>query len=502
MLLPKIDIYLISEKCKNIKKGDIKMKIKESKELLIISVLTLFHIVGIVYVNHLHSLSIENAVNATEGASLTYYGWIMWAMIFSLSIMWGVYLAKKSILYLISGIIVSIIISVIGLGMNNVDFYKFKEWFVIISMSFYFMLNVYMLYIYSHRNITLKTTNSLRSPITFVVSVRPIAGVNEKYMERVLRVIDGIKNQDIKKEILVFMADKTDGQIINALKGTDYKIFYNVAEKLLGANQAIGIAKYDLLYYVDDNTVIPNDAFKLQNYLDEETVCVSGVRYYPRSYKNNLFVDFYSRLTYSLFFGEKMKMQAMDIFVNYSGSNGLFKRSYLVENNFTYGNINRTEDVETSYRAYLVAGKKMKIVDIQSEDLAPKDFISLINQRMRWSEGWIQTHYQYFSRIKAQPFKLRVDLYRRALGTYIGFLLFPLSIALLFSEFNAIGMMLFAFNWLIGAVQIANAYKLELSEKIVGTVIFPVIFMFGYLIDTSAMLKVMNKDAEWFSTRK
>ena len=406
---------------------------------------------------------------------------------------------KKSIIYFTSGIVIFLVLVLTGIFLIS---HGIEKYLVIISAIFYFSLNGYLFYVYSHKNLPQKVSKNSKEPITFIISVRPLINGNESYADRVIKVVESVKKQDVEKEILVYMADKTDGLIVGALEGTDYKIFYNF-ERINGLNDAIIRAKYEYLYYLDDNTIIPKEAYTAQNYFDDQTVCVSGIRYYPKSYRNNLFVDFYSRLTYSMFFGEKLKMQTINTFVNFSGSHGLFKKSYLIKHKFISGEFNRTEDAESSYYAYLVENKKMKIIDIQSEDLPPKDMLSLINQRIRWSEGWLQTYYQYINKINnPKTFKLRLEFYRKFISTYFGIILMPLSIFLIFNKFSVIGFSILIVNWLAGIIQIVYAYKLEFKEKIVGAIFYPIIFIFGSLLDTAALVKIFNKDVEWYSTKK
>ena len=77
----------------------------------------------------------------------------------------------------------------------------------------------------------------------------------------------------------------------------------------------------------------------------------------------------------------------------FGGSNGIWKGQLLIDTKMDGDML--TEDIDSSVRTMLVGSKISYCSNMISYELAPLSWTSLINQRKRWSQGWLEVSLKY-----------------------------------------------------------------------------------------------------------
>ena len=94
----------------------------------------------------------------------------------------------------------------------------------------------------------------------------------------------------------------------------------------------------------------------------------------------------------------------------FGGSNGFWRTSVLHETRMRHSML--TEDIDSSIRAVVAGYKIAGDRDLISEELAPTEMKQLLNQRLRWAQGWFQVS---FRRVMPALLSPRVS-FRQKLG--------------------------------------------------------------------------------------
>lgn len=76
----------------------------------------------------------------------------------------------------------------------------------------------------------------------------------------------------------------------------------------------------------------------------------------------------------------------------FGGSNGYWRTPVLHETRMRHSML--TEDIDSSIRAIVAGYKIAGDRDLISEELAPTDLKTLLNQRLRWAQGWFQVSFR------------------------------------------------------------------------------------------------------------
>ena len=168
----------------------------------------------------------------------------------------------------------------------------------------------------------------------------------------------------------------------------------------------------------------------------------------------------------------------------FGGSNGFWRTQVLHETRMRHSML--TEDIDSSIRAVGAGYKIASDRDLVSEELAPTTLSQLLNQRLRWAQGWFQVSLQRISSVLSSP---HVSL-RQKLGLIhllVWRELFPwYSIQVL----PIMGYWVWAYGW----HYIQWAVPIFLATTIFTLSTGPSQILFAYLLAD----KAMRKRPSWF----
>lgn len=198
-------------------------------------------------------------------------------------------------------------------------------------------------------------------------------------------------------------------------------------------NYGINKTKGDIILTVDADSALESDAIEnLVQYFKDPNI--SSVVGNVKIADNNSFVGMIQKLEYLFGFYFKRSNAVMGAEYIAGGACAAFRKELFNEIGL-FDTTNKTEDIEMSMRIRLFGYKCTYAENVICYTEGPSNFHSLINQRLRWKKGRLDTFGKYrnlfFSRDKKHNKALTHFVLPFALLSELQLLFEPISIALL-----------------------------------------------------------------------
>jgi len=312
-----------------------------------------------------------------------------------------------------------------------------------------------------------------------------------------------------------FIYDKDKIEVIYAYTGKPLDITHQrlkkieVNSKYEGLKEGIKIAKGKYIGIIDATCLLIGDVCKAIQLLenDEKIACVQGIREVDPM-KRKFFTGWFSEISWKVIMDNKFRRQSLGKFVNFCGSTGIWKKRVLEELGFRPPNETLTEDIEISIRAYLNNYKVVITDSFKSYDYPPRNIMGLIRQRLRWSQGYMESLLCNFRDIihKKYDKKVKIDLiYQVVMNILLG------NYAIIFANASLLAWVVLMINN-IPTIYYIPAVILMIWNTAIGIIQFsysrlammlsPMLNTLLGIIQVSAVFKKILKDTDWYKSVK
>jgi biofilm PGA synthesis N-glycosyltransferase PgaC len=198
---------------------------------------------------------------------------------------------------------------------------------------------------------------------------------------------------------IIVMIDEPDDEVrdlVQRYSNIRFDVSWERRGKVNALNAAIGLAKGDVLVFLDNDVEVQDTGFleKINRWMTSYDVAEIKKRVHPDSLLSRLaFYDYVSFGVASYFFEKRVKRCA-----GLNGAAMAFTRKALKELGGFKSCI--LEDMDIGFRSYFTGLPFKYIYDAEVIVYPPKSLREWVNQRMRWSVGawiWIEEYVSHFT---------------------------------------------------------------------------------------------------------
>jgi len=412
------------------------------------------------------------------------------------------YITRREYLYFAISIILIFIVSeiLIFTGVPTILFYLVLAYFVVV--------NIYILYIKTRKLDILHPKYSISEYPKISVIVPSHEGDNKRRVYQVVKRV--LYEQTYPKDKIEVLFMWTGKRLVNI---KDARIrYYKVKDRIEAMNKGIELAQGDIIGFVDSNTLICTDALRyVAGYFEKykDICCVQGVRIIDRNGNKGCVAQIsYSNWMY--IFEDKLKKTSFNGFVNFSGSNGWWKKEIISKYKFRGIQHTQTEDIDASIRVITNENNRIIITPlVYSHDLPPRNFRGLIRQRIRWSQGWLESFVINIKNILRNNYYCKKDLtfllFLTLVSPVANILCWSILLSWLFlyvtgfSGINFLGTFLLFVNFIVGGTMFAYGTP---KERLIYFIVSPLYHFLFSLFALSGTIKLLLKDRTWFKSIK
>ncbi len=201
--------------------------------------------------------------------------------------------------------------------------------------------------------------------------------------------------------------DKTDRVVRDFILSEEYKaIIAKFPEKKLryyrkknggkgtALNHAIERASGEIIVTVDaDSAVDPEAIEKLVPYFEDPSIDAAVGQ--VRIDKNQGLIGTIQKLEYAFGFYHNRAHSVMGAEYVFGGACAAFRKENTFEEFGLFDEVNRTEDIEMSMRCCYFGKHAVYAEDVICYTEGPSDIVGLVNQRLRWKKGRLDTFIKY-----------------------------------------------------------------------------------------------------------
>jgi cellulose synthase/poly-beta-1,6-N-acetylglucosamine synthase-like glycosyltransferase len=333
----------------------------------------------------------------------------------------------------------------------------------------------------------------------------PIYKENEKTIKQLITSIENLDYPQHKLDVKILIEDndKISQKIIQSFSALKYNFdIINIPNflpqtKAKACNFAINFSKGEFLviYDSDDIPEISQLKIALNNFrIDPRITCLqASLNSY--NFNENFFTKFYSiefDLWYKVFLPQ---MNYLNFPTTFGGTSNHFRIDILKKNLWDAWNV--TEDADLGIRWWLKNLGSVKMIQSQTLEEAPISIKALINQRSRWTKGFLQTYFVH-RKNKNIRFNLWLNLFI-LLPIFSNVLFLPVIFKFLLLKFyhqneqflifsSKISLYLFLINYFLQLTPILLHFKKFLHKLNLSIIFFP---LYSLIINIPASYKAL-----------
>lgn len=333
----------------------------------------------------------------------------------------------------------------------------------------------------------------------------PILKEDEKTIKQLIDAINNIDypNHKLDIKILIEETDERSKYIFDSIDNLKYNFdIIHIPKstpqtKAKACNFAINFTKGEFLVIYDSDDIPHPEQLKNALYHFQKNLNISCVQAILNSYNygENWLTQFYS-IEFDLWYRNFLpKMNKLNLPITFGGTSNHFRNEILKNNPWDSWNV--TEDADLGVRWWLKKLGKIEIINSQTLEEAPLSIKSWINQRSRWTKGFLQT---YFVHRKHQNKKFNLWLNLFLLLPIISnlsffFVLFEFFIlkfwhqnVSLFVASYKISIIIFTINYILQLVPIAINFKKFMWKPSIKIIFFP---LYSILLNIPSTCKAL-----------